>query len=129
MSKYNLAAGFNAPEYAITLQGLGNLSTYSASYYHRVNADIEAGARATYDSKSAADGRVNLEVGSKVYLDNAAFVKAKINNLGVFCLGYTQALRPGVKASLGLALDTAKLASAESSAVAHKVGASLTFES
>lgn len=129
VSKYNLAAGFNAPEYAITLQGLGNLSTYSASYYHRVNADIEAGARATYDSKSAADGRVNLEVGSKVYLDNAAFVKAKINNLGVFCLGYTQALRPGVKASLGLALDTAKLASAESSAVAHKVGASLTFES
>ncbi|PWN28996.1 putative mitochondrial porin [Jaminaea rosea] len=129
VSRYNLAAGYQAPEYAITLQGLGNLSTYSASYYHRVNADIEAGARATYDSKSAtADNRVNLEVGTKTYLDDAAFVKAKINSAGIFCLGYTQALRPGVKASLGLALDTAKLASAENSAVAHKVGASLNFE-
>lgn len=128
VSKYNLAAGFAAPEYAVTLHGLGNLSTYSASYYHRVNADIEAGARATYDSKSVSDGKVNLEVGSKVYLDNAAFVKAKINSVGLLCLGYTQALRPGVKASLGLALDTAKLASAQDSAVAHKVGAGLVFE-
>lgn len=128
ISRYNLALGYNAPEYAVTLHGLGNLSTYSASYYHRVNADIEAGARATYDAKNAADGKVNLEVGTKAYLDNAAFVKAKINNLGVLCLGYTQALRPGVKASLGLALDTAKLASTESSAVAHKVGAGLVFE-
>ncbi|CAO1613121.1 unnamed protein product [Parajaminaea phylloscopi] len=127
VSKYNLAAGYHAPEYAVTLHGLGNLSTYSASYYHRVNADIEAGARATYDSKSA-DSKVNLEVGTKTYLDNAAFVKAKINNLGLLCLGYTQALRPGVKASLGLALDTAKLASAENAAVAHKVGAGLVFE-
>lgn len=130
VSRYNVAAGYNAPDYAVTLHGLGNLSTYSASYYHRVNADIEAGARATYDSKSSNDSsKVNLEVGTKTYLDNAAFIKAKINNVGILCLGYTQALRPGVKASLGLALDTAKLASTENSAVAHKVGASLVFES
>jgi hypothetical protein len=32
--------------------------------------------------------------------DNAAFVKAKINNAGILCLGYTQALRPGVKGEL-----------------------------
>lgn len=38
--------------------------------------------------------------------DNAAFIKTKINNSGVLCLGYTQALRPGVKAAFGLALDT-----------------------
>ncbi|UZJ56838.1 hypothetical protein CBS101457_006158 [Exobasidium rhododendri] len=125
LSKYNLAAGFHAPEYAVTIHALGNLSLYSASYYHRVNPDIETSARATYDTKGPAS-QVNLEVGTKTYLDNAAFVKAKINNAGILCLGYTQALRPGVKASLGLALDTVKLA--DTGATAHKVGASMVFE-
>jgi hypothetical protein len=64
VQRYNLAAGFSAPEYAVTLHGLGNLSTYSASYYHRVNSDIETSARATYDSKAPASN-VNLEVGTK----------------------------------------------------------------
>ncbi|GAA5865542.1 hypothetical protein JCM8547_007641, partial [Rhodosporidiobolus lusitaniae] len=36
---------------------------------------------------------------------------------------YTQALRPDVKASFGLAVDTARLGES-----AHKVGTSLTFE-
>lgn len=64
LSKYNLALGFNAPDYAVTLHALGNLSLYSASYYHRVNADIETSARATYDTKGPAS-QVNLEVGTK----------------------------------------------------------------
>ncbi len=42
-------------------------------------------------------------------LDPASSIKAKISNAGVLALGYTQALRPGVKASFGLALDTQKL--------------------
>ena len=95
--------------------------------FRSVNADIETSARATYDTKGPASN-VNLEVGTKTYLDNAAFVKAKINNSGILCLGYTQALRPGVKASLGLALDTVKLSDNTAGADAHKVGASFVFE-
>ncbi|KAE9394873.1 hypothetical protein BT96DRAFT_966875 [Gymnopus androsaceus JB14] len=93
-----------------------------------VSPDVEAGAKAVYDSK-ATTGGVALEVGTKVYLDPAAFVKAKINNVGVIALGYTQALRPGVKLGLGLAVDTQKLNQASPSGPAHKVGASFTFES
>ena len=126
LARYNLAAGFYAPEYAVALHALGNLSTYSASYYHRVNSDIEASARATYDSKASSN--VNLEVGTKTYLDNAAFIKAKINNSGILALGYAQALRPGIKATFGLALDALKLTSGSTDASAHKLGASLTFE-
>lgn len=127
LSKYNLAAGFHAADYAVTLHALGNLTNYSASYYHRVNPDIETSARATYDTKGPAS-QVNLEVGTKTYLDNASFVKAKASSLGIICLGYTQALRPGVKASLGLALDTTKI-NGETGTPAHKVGASMVFES
>ena len=48
------------------------------------------------------------------YLDAAAFVKAKINNHGVLALGYTQALRPGVKATFGLVPYTGILSSESS---------------
>ncbi|EEB87309.1 hypothetical protein MPER_15399, partial [Moniliophthora perniciosa FA553] len=46
ITRYAAAVGFNAPEYAITLHGLNNLKTFSASYYHKVSADVEAGAKA-----------------------------------------------------------------------------------
>jgi voltage-dependent anion channel protein 2 len=126
ITKYAAALGYSAPEYAVTLHGLGNLKLFSASYYHRVSADVEAGAKAVYDSK-ATTGGIALEVGAKAYLDPAAFVKAKINNAGLLVLGYTQALRPGVKATFGLALDTQRL-NDTTGAAAHKVGASFVFE-
>ncbi|GAA5957675.1 hypothetical protein JCM8115_001393 [Rhodotorula mucilaginosa] len=122
VTRYALGLGYAAPTYTVTLHGLANLSVFSASYYHKVSKDVEAGAKAIWDSKSTAS-QVGLEVGTKCYLDNTAFVKAKINSVGVAALGYTQALRPGVKASFGLAVDTAKLGEAS-----HKVGTSLTFE-
>ena len=46
----------------------------------------------------------------------------------VACIGYTQILRPGVRANFGLALDTQRLNDTTSSVAAHKVGASFTFE-
>lgn len=47
---------------------------------------MEAGARAVYDCKSTHGG-VNLEVGTKAYLDGSSFIKSKINNAGVINLG------------------------------------------
>ncbi|EGG07262.1 uncharacterized protein MELLADRAFT_116326 [Melampsora larici-populina 98AG31] len=136
ISKYNAAIGYSAPEYAITLHGLSNLSAFHASYYHKVNRDVEAGAKAIYNTKSTSKDII-LEVGTRAYLDNASFIKAKINNNGILGLGYTQALRPGVKVSFGLALDTQQVNGASNGddeksgggIAAHKVGASLTFES
>jgi voltage-dependent anion channel protein 2 len=128
ITRSSAAIGYNAPEYAVTVHGLNNFSLFSASYYHRVSADVEAGAKAVYDTKATAPG-VALEVGAKTYLDPAAFIKAKINNSGVLALGYTQALRPGVKASFGLALDTQRLNETSATGPAHKVGASFVFES
>ncbi|KDR82503.1 hypothetical protein GALMADRAFT_57395 [Galerina marginata CBS 339.88] len=128
ITRYAAAVGYNAPEYAVTVHGLNNFKTFSASYYHRVSRDVEAGAKAIYDTK-ATHGGVALEVGTKTYLDSSAFVKAKINNSGVIALGYTQSLRPGVKASFGLALDTVKLNDPTPSGPAHKVGVQFIFDS
>jgi len=128
LTKFAVALGYNQPDYAVTLHGLNSLNTFSASYYHRVSADVEAGAKAIYDNKSTHGG-VALELGTKAYLDQASFIKAKINNSGVVALGYTQALRPGVKVSFGLALDTTRLNEASPTGPAHKAGASFIFES
>ncbi|KAI5455321.1 hypothetical protein QFC20_004644 [Naganishia adeliensis] len=128
ITRYAGAIGYSAPDYAVTIHGLGNLSTFSASYYHKVSKDVEAGAKAVYDTKSTTGG-VALEVGSKVYLDNTAAVKLKVNNAGILAASYTQALRPGVKATFGLALDTQRLNDATAGAAAHKVGASFVFNS
>ncbi|CDO76160.1 hypothetical protein BN946_scf184740.g3 [Trametes cinnabarina] len=127
ISKYAAAVGYSAPEYAVTLHGLGNLTIFAASYYHRVSQDVEAGAKAVYDTRASPSGNVALEVGAKVFLDDAAAVKAKINNAGILGLSYTQALRPGVKTSFGLALDTQRLNDASAQG-AHKLGVSFTFD-
>lgn len=122
VTKYNTAVGFSAPEYSVALHGHNQLSVFTASYYHRVNAGVEAGGKALWDSKTP-DSQVALEVGSKVFLDQFAFVKAKINNRGGLALGYTQVIRPGVKLGIGAAVDTQRLHEN-----AHKVGFSLLLE-
>jgi len=128
ISRYAAAVGYNAPEYAVTLLGLNNLNTFTASYYHRVSSDVEAGAKAIYDSK-LTNGGVAIEVGAKAYLDPLSSIKAKISNAGVLAIGYTQTIRPGVKASFGLAVDTQKLNDPAPAGPSHKVGVHLVFES
>jgi hypothetical protein len=94
---------------------------FSFSYFHKIQAGLQAGARCQWNK--ATDSSVSLEVGTKYVLDKDASVKAKINNIGVLGLGYTQMLREGVKVQLGGQFDTTRLNEA-----AHKVGCSIAFE-
>ncbi|KAI9312732.1 eukaryotic porin/Tom40 [Dichotomocladium elegans] len=121
ISRYNAAFGYSAGEYAVAVHATNNLSTYSASYYHRVNSDLEASGKASLDANGSS--AVALEVGAKLKLDASAFVKGKISNSGVLGVAYTQALRPGVKVNLGASIDTSRL-----NENAHKLGLSITLE-
>jgi voltage-dependent anion channel protein 2 len=142
ITKYSAAVGYTLPQYSAAITASNNLSLFSASYYHRVNAQVEAGAKATWDSK--AGNTVGLEVASKYRLDPSSFAKvcslsvtlyslvillmtllqqAKINDRGIAALAYNVLLRPGVTLGLGASFDTQNLNQA-----AHKVGASFTFE-
>lgn len=127
ITQFAAAAGYTAPEYAVALHAHNSFKVFSASYYHRINSDLEAGGKAVWDTKTVAGDKakapVNLEVGAKYYLDRDAFVKAKVNNAGVLGLGYTQALRKGVKVSIGGLFDTTKL-----DQPAHKLGLGFVFE-
>ncbi|KAJ1648779.1 Mitochondrial porin [Dispira simplex] len=121
VTKTNLALGYTGPDYAIALHGLSGLNIYTASFYHRVNSDVQAGAKAVFDTQTATKP-IALEVGTKYFLDPFSFVKAKIDNTGRLGLGYTQALRPGVTVTLGGQFDATRLDEST-----HKLGLSLSF--
>ncbi|KAI5809693.1 eukaryotic porin/Tom40 [Peziza echinospora] len=121
ITRYSAAVGYSVPEYTAAITATNNLSVFSASYYHKVNALVEAGAKASWDAKS--NGQPSLEIATKYKLDSAAFVKAKINNQGIAALAYNQLLRPGVTLGLGASIDTQRLNES-----AHKVGLSFTLE-
>ncbi|KAI3652563.1 hypothetical protein MP228_001988 [Amoeboaphelidium protococcarum] len=122
VNKFGAALGYSTFDYSVALHGVNNFSTFQASYYHRVAADLEIGAKAAWDKKSATSN-VNLELGGKYAMDRDTFVKGKVNNQGIVSLGLTQSVRPGLKVSLGGQFDSARLGEN-----AHKFGLALTFE-
>lgn len=121
ISSYSAAVGYSAPVYSAAITASDNLSVFAASYYHKVNSQVEAGAKATWNSKSG--NAVGLEVASKYRLDPMSFVKGKINDRGVAAVAYNVLLRPGATLGIGASFDTQKLDQAT-----HKVGVSFTFE-
>lgn len=121
ITKYSLAVGYTAAEYSAGITATSSLSVFAASYYHKVNSQAEAGAKATWDSKGS--NNVGMEVAGKYRLDPTSFAKAKINDRGIAAFAYNVKLRPGVTVGLGLSLDTQNLNEA-----AHKVGTSFEFE-
>jgi voltage-dependent anion channel protein 2 len=121
VTSYSAAVGYAAPAYTAAVTASDNLTIFAASYYHKVNSQVEAGAKATWNSK--ATNNVGLEVATKYRIDPVSFAKAKINDRGVAALAYNVLLRPGVTLGLGLSFDTQKLDQAT-----HKIGTSFTFE-
>ncbi|KAF3021427.1 hypothetical protein E8E14_005445 [Neopestalotiopsis sp. 37M] len=118
---YQAALGYVGRGFTSSITATDNLSTFAASYYHKVNSQVEAGAKATWNSKTG--NAVGLEVASKYRLDPVSFAKAKINDRGVAAVAYNVLLRPGVTLGLGGSFDTQKIDQAT-----HKVGVSFTFE-
>ncbi|KAK3942297.1 eukaryotic porin/Tom40 [Diplogelasinospora grovesii] len=119
---YSAAVGYQAPTYSAAITATDNLSVFSASYYHKVNSQVEAGSKATWNSKTG--NTMGLEVAAKYRLDPVSFVKGKINDRGVAAVAYNVLLREGVTLGIGASFDTQKLDQAT-----HKVGTSFTFES
>ena len=74
ITRYSATVGYTMPLYTAAITATNNLSIFSASYYHKVNSEVEAGAKAVWDSKSG--DKVGLEVASKYRLDPSSFAKA-----------------------------------------------------
>ncbi len=73
VTTYSAAVGFQAPAYSAAVTATDNLTVFAASYYHKVNDQVEAGAKASWNSKTG--NAVGLELASKYRLDPVSFVK------------------------------------------------------
>lgn len=73
VTRYSASVGYVAPEYTAAVTATNNLSVFTASYFHKVNSQVQAGAKTTYDSKNA--GSVGLEVAGRYVIDPMSFVK------------------------------------------------------
>lgn len=73
LTSYSAAVGYTAPVYSAAITATDNLSVFAASYYHKVNSQVEAGAKATWNSKTG--NTVGLEVASKYRIDPVSFAK------------------------------------------------------
>lgn len=73
ITKYAAAIGYTTPEYSAAVTATNSLSVFAASYYHKVSSQVEAGAKATWDSKGS--NHVGMEVASKYRLDPSSFAK------------------------------------------------------
>ena len=73
ITRYSAAVGYVGGQYSATVAAANNFSLFSAAYYHRVNSEVEAGAKAVWDSK--AGNNVGLEIASKYRLDPSSWAK------------------------------------------------------
>ncbi len=75
ITKYSAAIGYLHPSHHVAITATNNLSIFTASYFHKVNSQVEAGAKAAWDSKSS--GTVGLEVAGKYVIDPLSFAKVR----------------------------------------------------
>ncbi|CAI4215361.1 unnamed protein product [Parascedosporium putredinis] len=122
VTSYAAAIGYNCPSYNMAVTATDNLSVFGASFYQKVNSQVEGGCKAVWNSKTGSN--VGIEFAGKYRIDPVSFAKVKLNDRGIVALGYNVLLREGVTLGLGASVDTQKLDQAT-----HKVGASFTFES
>lgn len=81
ITTFAAAVGFQQPTWTAAVTATDKCSVFAASYYHRVNEMVEAGAKASWDSKTPG-GAVGLEVATKYRLDAASFAKVRYHNPG-----------------------------------------------
>jgi voltage-dependent anion channel protein 2 len=79
ITKYSAALGYTTPLYNAAVTATNSMSVFTASYYQRVNPAVEAGAKATWDSKSGSN--VGLELAAKYKLDPLSFAKVRGSHL------------------------------------------------
>lgn len=80
ITTFAAAVGYQHPAWTAAITASDKCSIFAASYYHKVNPMVEAGAKATWDSKTPGSN-VGLEVATKYRIDAASFVKVRLREI------------------------------------------------
>ena len=119
IDKYSVALALNRPREKAVIQALTGFNTLTASYFQKFTDQLEMAYRASWSMKVP---NLAMEVGAKWNLQGGGFVKAKLDNVGRLGVALSNELRPGLQATLGAMVDTARM-----NENAHKLGLELIY--
>eukprot|EP00123_Amoebidium_parasiticum_P022490 comp8853_c0_seq1/m.4056 comp8853_c0_seq1/g.4056 ORF comp8853_c0_seq1/g.4056 comp8853_c0_seq1/m.4056 type:complete len:281 (-) comp8853_c0_seq1:244-1086(-) len=94
-------------------------TAFNTHIHHNASAKVDAAINIGF---SRGKNDTAFAFGTTYKLEDGAYLKAKLNQAGEVGLGYTQSLRPGVKLTVGVNVDTKNI-----TADAHKIGLALTL--
>lgn len=120
VSDYSAAVSYGEKDYSVAIHANKKFSEFAASYHHSVSSDVAIAASAGW---KGGDKSFSVEFGTQYKIDRDATLKAKFNSSGLVGLGYIQKIRPDLKATFGLSVDTRKLEGGQ-----HQIGYSFLFE-
>lgn len=119
LEKYTASIALDRPREKVVLQVLTGCQSFNASYFQKINDQLEIAYKAFWSAKSPA---MSMEVGAKFNLQGGSFLKTKIDNNGRLGVALANELRPGMLFTLGALVDTNKLQEN-----AHKFGVELNY--
>lgn len=76
VTSYAAAVGYTCPSYNMAVTATDNLSVFGASFYQKVNSQVEGGCKAVWNSKTGSN--VGIEFAGKYRIDPVSFAKVRI---------------------------------------------------
>ena len=83
ITSYAAAVGYTCPSYNMAVTATDNLSVFGASFYQKVNSQVEGGCKAVWNSKTGSN--VGIEFAGKYRIDPVSFAKVRIPLPYQFC--------------------------------------------
>uniref|UniRef100_A0A8D0EVQ7 Non-selective voltage-gated ion channel VDAC3 n=1 Tax=Strix occidentalis caurina TaxID=311401 RepID=A0A8D0EVQ7_STROC len=119
LSQNNFALGYKAGDFQLHTN-VNDGTEFGGSIYQKVNNKVETSVNLAW---TAGSNNTRFGIAAKYQLDEKTSIVAKVNNASLIGIGYTHALRPGVKLTLSGLIDGKNF-----SAGGHKVGLGFELE-
>ncbi|XP_075592918.1 non-selective voltage-gated ion channel VDAC3 isoform X1 [Balearica regulorum gibbericeps] len=119
LSQNNFALGYKAGDFQLHTN-VNDGTEFGGSIYQKVNNKVETSVNLAW---TAGSNNTRFGIAAKYQLDEKTSIVAKVNNASLIGIGYTHALRHGVKLTLSGLVDGKNF-----SAGGHKVGLGFELE-
>ncbi|XP_015738585.1 voltage-dependent anion-selective channel protein 3 isoform X1 [Coturnix japonica] len=119
LSQNNFALGYKAGDFQLHTN-VNDGTEFGGSIYQKVNDKVETSVNLAW---TAGSNNTRFGIAAKYQMDEKTSIVAKVNNASLIGIGYTLALRPGVKLTLSGLIDGKNF-----SAGGHKVGLGFELE-
>ncbi|XP_070295473.1 voltage-dependent anion-selective channel protein 2 [Salvelinus sp. IW2-2015] len=119
MTQNNFAVGYKTGDFQLHTN-VNDGVQFGGSIYQKVSPALETAVNLAW---TAGSNSTSFGIAAKYQLDKSASISAKVNNISLVGLGYTQTLRPSVKLTLSALVDGKCINTG-----GHKLGLGLELE-